>query len=90
MFYVTANTIRCLSDSVMAPTNGMISYSSPVEGGSYVYGTVATFSCSPGFGLNGTSTRTCETEKGTFSGTTPYCIGERIMYRTRVIKIHMS
>ncbi|XP_064386521.1 uncharacterized protein LOC135335055 isoform X2 [Halichondria panicea] len=69
-----ANTIRCPSNSVMAPTNGIVSYSSPEEGGSYVYGTVATFSCSPGFSLNGTSTRTCETEQGTFSGTTPSCI----------------
>ncbi|XP_064386052.1 sushi, von Willebrand factor type A, EGF and pentraxin domain-containing protein 1-like [Halichondria panicea] len=68
------NTIRCPSDSVMAPINGMVSYSSPVENGSYVFGTVATFSCSPGFGLDGTSTRTCETEQGTFSGTTPSCI----------------
>ncbi len=84
--FVTANTIRCPSDSVMAPTNGMVSYSSPVENGSYVYGTVATFSCSPGFSLDGpstTSTRTCETEQGLFSGTTPSCIGEgtpAIMY----------
>ncbi len=71
-----ANTIRCPSGSVMAPTNGMVSYSSLVEGGSYVYGTVVTFSCSPGFSLNGTLTRTCG-EQGTFSGSTPSCIGER-------------
>ena len=64
----------------MAPINGMVSYSSPVEKGSYVFGTVATFSCSPGFGLDGTSTRTCDTEQGTFSGTTPSCIGERIPF----------
>ena len=74
---MTANTIRC-DGSVMAPTNGMVSYSSPVEGGSYSYGTVATITCSTGFGLDGPSTRTCETEQGTFSGTTPSCIGERI------------
>ncbi len=74
-FFVTENNIRCPSDSVMVPINGIVSYSSPVEGGSYVYGTVATFSCSPGFSLDGTSTRTCETEQGTFSGTTPSCIG---------------
>ncbi|XP_064386533.1 sushi, von Willebrand factor type A, EGF and pentraxin domain-containing protein 1-like isoform X2 [Halichondria panicea] len=71
---LTANTIRCPSDSVMAPTNGTVSYSSPVENDSYVYGTVATFSCSPGFSLDSPSTRTCETEQGTFSGTTPSCI----------------
>ena len=78
LFYETANTIRCPSNLVMDPTNGTVSYSSPVEGGSYVYGTVATFSCSPGFSLDGASTRTCETEQRTFSGTTPSCIGERI------------
>ncbi len=61
----------------MPPTNGMVSYSSPVEGGSYIYKTVATFSCLSGFGLDGTSTRTCG-EQGKFSGTTPSCIGERI------------
>ena len=64
----------------MAPTNGMVSYSSPVEGGSYVYGTVATFSCSPGFGLNTLETRTCtgtkNAEIGTFSGLSPTCDGE--------------
>ena len=71
----------------MAPTNGMVSYSSPVENGSYIYGTVATFSCFPSFFLDGTSTRTCETEQGTFSGTTPSCIGERIPSCT-VIMLH--
>ena len=64
----------------MAPTNGMISYSSPVEGGSYVFGTVATFSCSPGFGLSTIETRTCtetnDAEIGTFNGLSPTCDGE--------------
>ncbi len=74
------NTIRCPSDSMMAPINGMVSYSSPVEGGSYVIGTVATFSCSPGFALSTRETRTCtgpnDTEIGTFSGSSPTCDGE--------------
>ena len=60
---------------MIAPTNGMVSYSSPVEGGSYVYGTVATFTCSTGFSLDGPLTRTCG-EQGTFSGTIPSCICE--------------
>ncbi len=75
---------------MMAPTNGMVSYSSPVESGSYVFGTVATFSCSPGFSLDGTSTRTCDTEQGTFSGTTPSCIGERILSCTVIIRLQKS
>ncbi len=64
----------------MAPTNGMVSYSSPVEGGGYVFGTVATFSCSPGFGLSTLVTRTCTgtngAEMGTFNGLSPTCDGE--------------
>ena len=76
-----ADTIRCPSDSLMAPTNGMVSYSSSVEGGSYVFGTVATFSCSPGFGLSTLETRTCtgpkSAEIGTFSGSSPTCDGEQ-------------
>ena len=62
----------------MAPTNGMVSYSSPEEDGSYVFGTVATFSCSPGFGLSTLETRTCTrtNDVGTFSGSSPTCDGE--------------
>ncbi len=59
MLLLQTTTFDVPSDSVMAPTNGMVSYSSPVEGGSYVFGTVATFSCSPGFGLSTLETRTC-------------------------------
>ncbi len=76
----TVNTIQCPSDSVMAPTNGIVSFSSLVEGGSYVYGTVATFSCSPGFGLSTLVTRTCtgtnDAEMGAFNGLSPTCDGE--------------
>ncbi len=64
----------------MAPTNGMVSYSSPVEVGSYVFGTMATFSCSPGFGLSTLDTRTCtgtnDADIGTFNGLSPTCDGE--------------
>ncbi len=64
----------------MAPTNGMVSYSSPVEHGSYIFGTVATFSCSPGFGLSTPETRTCtganDADMGTFNGSDPTCIGK--------------
>ncbi len=75
---MTANTIRCPPDgSLMAPTNGMVLYSSPVEDGSYVFGTVATFSCSPAFGLSTLDTRMCKgTTMGTFSGSSPTCDGE--------------
>ncbi len=64
----------------MAPTDGMVSYSSPVENGSYIFGTVATFSCSLGFGLSSLEPRTCTGENdgakmGTF-GSSPTCVGE--------------
>ena len=64
----------------MVPTNGTVSYSSPVEGGSYVYGTVATFSCFTGFGLSTLETITCtgtnDAEMETFNGSSPTCDGE--------------
>ena len=75
----------------MAPTNGMVSFSSPVENGSYVFGTVATFSCSPGFGLSTLETRTCagedDAEMGTFSGLSPTCDGEYSHYVESIIII---
>ena len=87
------NTIRCPSDSVMAPTNGMVSYSSPEEGGGYVFGTVATFSCSPGFGLSTLETRTCagenDVEIGTFSGSSPTCYGEIVIIRREFIFVYI-
>ena len=68
----------------MAPIHGMVSYSSPVENSSYVFGTVATFSCSPSFGLSTLETRTCtgtnDAEIGTFNGSSPTCDGEIVMY----------
>ena len=64
----------------MAPINGMVSYSSPVENGSYVFGTMATFFCLSSFGLSTLETRTCtgtnDAEMGTFSGLSPTCDGK--------------
>ncbi len=87
----TANTIRCPSDSVMVPINGTVSYSSPEEGGNYAYGTVATFSCSLGFGLSTLETRTCtganNAETGTFNGSSPTCNGEYQNYNYSTVFI---
>ena len=60
-------------------SNGIISYSSEIINGSYSFGTVATFSCSPGFGLNGLQSRKCvnggNSTTGVFSGDDPNCTG---------------
>ena len=51
-----------------------------------MYGTVATFSCSPGFGLSTLATRTCtgtnDVEIGTFIGLSPTCDGEFIVIKS--------
>ncbi len=64
----------------MVPTNGMVSYSSPVENVSYIFGTVATFSCSLGFGLSSLEPRRCtgenDADMGTFNGSDPTCDGK--------------
>jgi CUB/sushi domain-containing protein len=50
-----------------APANGSVS--APTT----TYGSVATYSCSIGYGASGSSTRTCQAD-GTWSGTAPTCV----------------
>ena len=60
--------------------SGMIGYSNTVINGSYILGTVATYSCSPGFGLNNTQSRVCVGDGngtvGRFNGSEPSCEGK--------------
>ncbi len=51
-----------------APTNGTVSTTGTRSG------STATYSCSTGFALSGSRTRTCQSN-GTWSGSTPSCVG---------------
>ena len=67
--------------SLDPPDNGMISYSKNPTNGSYILGTVATYSCSPGFGLSSTQSRECVSNGdsgtvGRFNGSEPSCGGK--------------
>ncbi|MBI5498035.1 MAG: choice-of-anchor D domain-containing protein [Deltaproteobacteria bacterium] len=53
--------------SLTNPSNGMVSAPMTTLGGT------ATYSCSPGYNISGSSTRTCDTG-GTWSGTAPSCV----------------
>ena len=59
----------------------MINYSRNPTNGSYILGTVATYSCSPGFGLSSTQSRVCVGDGdsrvvGRFNGSEPSCEGK--------------
>ena len=73
--YQTFYYIQLLLPTVVCPflylTNGMISYVYPARG----VGSVATHSCDHGYVLNGSSTRTCQSDRS-WSGAAPVCIGE--------------
>ncbi len=53
-------------------TNGDIDYGGAGSTNSRPVNTVATYTCNPGFTLNGGSTRTCGSD-GVWSGSTPSC-----------------
>src|SRR5260370_86042 len=61
----TCKTRTC--GQLTAPDNGS------VDVPSMNYGAVATYSCKPGFGPSGSSTRTCQAD-GTWTGTEPSCV----------------
>ena len=74
LFFYTA--ITCFP--VTAQTNGAVEYNTlPNSGGRFVFQTVATFSCLPGFGLVGPSSSSCEDDvdslPGVFSPAPPTC-----------------
>ena len=55
-----------LCPALTNPDNGMVTWDSLAPGG------VATYTCDPGFILDGESTRTCGSD-GTWSGMAPTC-----------------
>ena len=73
-------TSMCLISGIMcavlsAPSNGAVSTGKQEA----PYGTVATFTCSPGFTLNGNDKRTCTGSgpRGTWTGSQPSCNGNK-------------
>jgi len=64
LFFVLLLVINCAA--LGHPKNGFVSSSSTVEGGT------VTYSCKPGFVLEGEDIRTC-TSAGNWSGTEPTC-----------------
>ncbi len=67
-----------LCNPLIAPDNGMVIYSNQSYNEMYIFGTVATCTCSPGYGLSSTQSRTCTTVNGggtigRFSGSEPSC-----------------
>ncbi len=66
-----------------APDNGSVIYSNQVQNDNFIFGTVATYTCSPGYGLNSTQSRTCITVNdgrtiGRFNGSEPTCDRELV------------
>ena len=73
-------------EELSLPDNGVISVTPGPNSLSHGLGSVATYSCDPGYALVGQSTRTCEDTNGgtvttgTWSGTPPYCQGEIYLF----------
>ena len=74
-------TLRlCISEtlvcpSILQPTNGRFRFLGPERPDSLIPGTVITFTCDPGFLMQGEVTIRCNVN-GTWSGVTPKCVGE--------------
>ncbi len=69
------------------PDNGIVTYSNQLDNEMYIFGTVATYTCSPGYGLSSTQSRTCITVNGRgttgrFSGNEPTCDRELMLLAT--------
>ena len=77
--YTTLHLDALICEELSPPDNGEISVAPGPNSLSRGLGSVATYSCDPGYGLVGQTTRTCEdTNGGTvitgiWSGTPPYC-----------------
>ena len=80
--------IETLCRNLLEIPNGAITYTPPrgvsaiLPGGQRYRGTIATYSCSPGYQLiNGSSLRACG-PGGTWNGTEPSCQSELYVYRS--------
>ena len=78
-----SSAISC--HTITPPVNGQVSFSSGTTS-THFFGTVATFSCTSGFGLLGNMTRVCggngSSSSGVWSGSPPICIG---IYKATVL-----
>ena len=79
---ITVKNFFCPQISLAHPsqtqTNGLVIYDTLADSdGNYIFETVATFSCTEGFGLEGSATSTCIEEEitsfGIFSSAAPTC-----------------
>ena len=79
--HTSAHTEPVTCEVLSQPGNGMISFTPGPNSLSRGLGSVATYSCDPGYALVGQTTRTCEDTNGgtvttgTWSGAQPYCQG---------------
>ncbi len=74
-----------------APDNGNVIYLNQLDDDKYIFGTVATYTCSPGYSLSSTQSRTCITDNGggtigRFSGNEPTCDRELIYCNIDIIQ----
>ncbi len=72
------------------PDNGIVTHSNQLDNEMYIFGTVATYTCSPGYGLSSTQSRTCTTVNGRettgrFSGNEPTCDSELMLLATVIL-----
>ncbi|XP_064386053.1 sushi, von Willebrand factor type A, EGF and pentraxin domain-containing protein 1-like [Halichondria panicea] len=67
---------RC-APLMTALDNGIVTYSNQLQNEKYIFGTLVTYICSPGYGLSSTQNRTCITDGGRtigiFNGSDPTC-----------------
>ena len=81
--------ILCLE--LRAPANGTIIMSTSSQ--LYGVGTIATYSCDPGYDLVGETTRTCEDSSedtvGAWSGSTPLCMVDVVMPQQPVCSLNL-
>ena len=77
-FYMHNKAIQC--PSLVNIDNGMIGFSNDKTNEVFIYGTVATYSCSPGFSLSSSQSRVCVGDGngtvGRFNGSEPSCEGK--------------
>ncbi len=77
---------RCVE--LTAPDNGTVTVNDP----DLLVGTVATYSCDPGYILVGDTVRTCEGRgdgtEGTWNSTQPMCAGDNVLIYVACIYIY--